>query len=514
MSTSNNQENNKRILKNSFYLYIRMFFSMAISIYTSRVILSSLGVTDYGINNLVAGLSGMFSMVMGTISSSSSRFVTVALGTGNKENLIKTFSTSKLIHIIFACVMFLLLETIGNWFLFNKLVIPEERLMAAFWVFQFSILSLCLGIIASPYNGLVIAHERMGTFAFISMYDSIMRLLIAIAISIAPCDHLILYGGLGLMVQISIQLIYSIYSYRNFDEARHGFRLDKSMFKSILTYSAWTLNGSLAVIGCTQGLNILLNLFFGPVINAARAIAVTVQGHCVNFVGNFQSAFGPQLIKSYAAGDLKYMHSLLINSSKYSFYIMLLVMIPISINIEFILDIWLGEYPEPTITFVKITLLAALFGTLRMPTINSIHATGNIKRFQMIEASVLLLVLPLAYIALKWGHARAEIVFIISFIIEFITQVIRVFLVMPQIGMKIKDYFLKIYLPIILVYIPAGIYTFTISVDNDFISFIITSIIAELIIFISVWLLGVNRDERAIIKMRILNYCSRKFKTK
>lgn len=514
MNSRDNHENNKRIAKNSLYLYIRMFFSMAISVYTSRVILASLGATDYGINNLVAGLSGMFSMVMGTISSASSRYVTVALGSGNRDKLIKTFSTSKLIHLIFAGIMFILLESVGNWFLFNKLVIPDERLMAAFWVFQFSIASLCLGIIVTPYNGLVIAHERMGTFAYISIYESVMRLFIAIAISIASCDHLILYGALGLLVQISIQLIYSIYSYRNFEESRHKLQLDKPMFKSILSYSAWTLNGALAVIGCSQGLNILLNLFFGPIINAARAISVTVQGHCTNFVNNFQSAFGPQLMKSYAAGDLSYMHKLLINSSKYSFYIMLLVMIPITMNIKFILDLWLGEYPDHTIIFVRITLLSALFGTLRMPTINSIHATGDIKRFQMIEASILLLVLPIAYVALKWGNASAEIVFIISFIVEFITQIVRVFLVMPKINMRIKDYFKKIYLPILFVCIPVGIYALGYQPHNTIISFVGTSILAEIIICLSVWTIGIRHHERIVIKEKAVGFINKRFHTK
>lgn len=514
MSKNNHSENNRRIAKNSLYLYVRMFFSMAISIYTSRVILASLGVTDYGINNLVAGLSGMFSMVMGTISSASSRYVTVALGTGDQGNLIKTFSTSKFIHILFAGIMFLLLETVGNWFLFTKLVIPDERLIAAFWVFQFSIVSLCLGIIVSPYNGLVIAHERMGTFAYISIYDSLMRLFIAIAISLAPCDHLILYGALGLLVQISIQVIYSVYSYRNFEETRHGLKLDKAMFKSILSYSAWTLNGALAVIGCSQGLNILLNLFFGPVVNAARAIAVTVQGHCVNFVGNFQSAFGPQLMKSYAANDLEYMHKLLVNSSKYSYYIMLLVMIPITMNIEFILDLWLGEYPNHTIDFVRITLLTALFGTLRMPTINSIHATGDIKKFQMVEASILLLVLPFAYVALKWGKASPEIVFIVSFAVEFLTQVVRVFLVMPKIKMRVKDYFMKIYAPICLVSVPVGLYAFSYPVENTFTSFFISSVLAEVVIIISCWMLGVKRHERAVILEKVSTVVHNKFKSK
>lgn len=506
--------NNKRIAKNSIYLYLRMFFSMAISIYTSRVILSSLGVTDYGINNLVAGLSGMFSMIMGTISSASARFVTVALGKNNREELVRVFFTSKLIHIIFAGVMFLLLETVGNWFLFYKLVIPPERLMAAFWVFQFSIVSLCLGIIVTPFNGLVIAHERMSAFAYISIYDSVMRLFIAIVISIASCDHLILYGFLGLCVQISIQILYSWYSHRNFEESRHGLQLDKKMFKSILAYSAWTLNGAFAVIGCSQGLNILLNLFFGPTVNAARAIAVTVQGHCVNFVNNFQSAFSPQIMKSYAAGELEYMHKLLVNSSKYSFYIMLLVMIPITMNIEFILNLWLGEYPKHTIDFVRITLMIGLIGTFRMPTINSIHATGDIKRFQMVEATVLLLVVPVAYFTLKSGVTSPEVVFVVSLFIDIITQVVRVFLVMPKIQMKIKKYFTQIFLPVGMTLIPIVLFATTYHPEVNFVSFLLSSVLSEIIIVSSVWILGINRHERIVILEKTKDVINKKHNNK
>lgn len=495
--------NNKRIAKNSIYLYLRMFFSMAISIYTSRVILSSLGVTDYGINNLVAGLSGMFSMIMGPIASASARFVTVALGRNDHEELIRTFSTSKLIHIMFAGIMLILLETVGNWFLLNKLVIPEERMMAAFWVFQFSILSLCLGFISIPYSGLIVAHERMGAFAYISIYESIMRLFIAIAISMAPCDHLILYGFLGFSVQVSIQMLYSWYSYRNFEESHYGLRLDKSMFKSILTYSLWTLNGSLAIIGCSQGLNILLNLFFGPTVNAARAIAVTVQGHCVKFVTSFQSAFSPQIMKSYASGELIYMHKLLINSSKYSFYIMLLAVIPIFINLEYILGLWLGEFPEHTIEFTRITLMIGLVGVFRMPVINSIHATGNIKRFQMIEATILLLVVPVSYIVLKSGITSPEIVFIVSLSIEIITQIARIFLVMPKIGMKVSTYFFKIFQPVVLAFIPIGLFVYICHPQINFSSFMISSVLSEIIIMISVWILGMNTHERNVIWEKI-----------
>lgn len=502
--------NNKRIAKNSIYLYLRMFFSMAISIYTSRVILSSLGITDYGINNLVAGLSGMFSMVMGPIASASARFVTVALGKKDHKELIRTFATSKLIHIMFAGVMLLLLETVGNWLLFNKLVIPQERLMAAFWVFQFSIFSLCLGFITIPYSGLIVAHERMGAFAYISIYESVMRLLIAIAISVASCDHLIFYGFLGLCVQISIQILYSWYSHRHFEESRHRLQLDRKMFKSILIYSAWTLNGSLAVIGCSQGLNILLNLFFGPTVNAARAIAVTVQGHCIKFVNSFQSAFSPQIMKSYSAGELEYMHKLLINSSKYSFYIMLLVTVPITMNVEYILNLWLGEYPEHCIEFVRITLMIGLVGTFRMPIINSIHATGDIKRFQMIEATVLLLVVPVSYIALKSGITSPEIVFIISLGIEFITQIIRVFLVMPKIHMKVSAYFKKIFLPAGISFIPIAVLIAFYRSEVNFSSFFVSLVFAEIVIVSSVWTLGVSKHERIVIGEKMKEIVNKK----
>ena len=312
-------ENNKRIAKNALMLYARMLLLMLIGLYTSRVILNTLGIEDYGIYNVVGGIVVMFSFLSNSLSTASSRFITYDIGIGDFSKMKKTFGNIVTIHLLLAGIILILGETIGLWFVLNKLQVPENRMTAALWVYQFSIFSFVLNIISVPYNASIIAHERMKAFAYISIMDAILKLVIIYLLIIIPYDKLITYAILFFCIQLLDRIIYGIYCVKNFEETKARISLDKQLFKKIFGFSIWTMNGCLAVAGYTQGLNILLNMFFGPTVNAARGIAVQVQNIVQNFCNNFLMALNPQITKSYAQNNLKYMHQLVKVSSKFSF---------------------------------------------------------------------------------------------------------------------------------------------------------------------------------------------------
>lgn len=449
MSTET-QANNKRIAKNTLALYFRMIVQMVLGLYTSRVILQSLGVNDYGIYNVVGSVTTMLSFVNGAMSNATMRFVTFELGQGNEERLNKVFCTSMNIHIGIAVATFIVLDTLGLWFLYNKMVIDPERLDAAFWVLQFSIVTCLISIISVPYNACIIAHEKMGTFAFISLFQTIITLIMALFLPYYSGDRLIMYAIILMIVQIILRIIYGVYCKRYFSETKYRFIWDKPLLKEMTVFAGWTMNGNIAWLGYTQGLNVLINLFFGTVVNAARGVAFNVQSKIVSFCDNFQTAVRPQITKSYSIGDYERMHALIINSSKYSYYLMLLLSLPIYIEIDEILHLWLGIVPEHSSSFVRIILLCSVVDILRNPMNAAAHATGDIKKYQLWEATTLLLILPFAYVCLKLGFG-AESAFIVQLVVFIIVQLERVLIVCPQIHMKRGDYFTKLLLPMLKV---------------------------------------------------------------
>lgn len=310
------QSDNKRLAKNTLLLYLRMLVSLVVSLYTSRVVLNTLGVTDYGINNVVVGVIALLGFVTGSLGGATSCFLTFDLGRDDQEELKKTFGSIMAIYMLLAGFVVLFGETVGLWLVLNKLVIPHDRMFAALWIYQLSIASSVIGVISAPYNSVIIAHEKMGAFAYMSIFDVVMKLLIVYLLVIAPFDKLIFYNVLYFAVGIIDRVIYGVYSSRRFPEVHAKIKLNWKEAKPIFTFAAWVMNGNLAVIGYTQGLNILLNLFFGPAVNAARGIAVQVQSVLSGFTASFQTAVNPQLTKSYAKGDLQRMHELIILSSK------------------------------------------------------------------------------------------------------------------------------------------------------------------------------------------------------
>ena len=452
-----NSSNNKRIAKNTLLLYVRMLFTMAIGLYTSRVVLNTLGVTDYGIYNVVGGVIAMLGFLTGSMGAASSRFITYDLGKGDMAVMKRTFGNIKSIHLMLAGAILLFGETVGLWFVLNKLQIPEDRMTAALWVYQFSVLTAMLGVVSVPYNAAIIAHERMKAFAYIGIVDAVLKLGIVYLLLVIPYDKLAVYALLFFCIQVFDRVVYGVYSSRHFEETRARCAFDKKMFKEIFGFAAWTMNGSLAVIGYTQGINILLNMFFGPAVNAARGVAVQVQGVVQNFCNNFQMALNPQLTKSYAQNDLQHMHQLLKVSSKFSFFMLFFISLPLMFEAPLVLKWWLGIVPEHTVNFLRLILCSSMLITLSNPLVVSVHATGRIKRFQTIEGTMLLCIVPIAYLLLKLFGIPPEYVFCVHIVVEACTQYARMRIVLPMIGMRVVEYVKEVVAPLVKVVMLAPI---------------------------------------------------------
>lgn len=394
-------ENTKRIAKNTLMLYGRMLFSMVVSLYTSRVVLNTLGVEDFGISNAVGGVIAMLGFLNDSMSGATARFLTYELGKGNVEKLKETFSTAVTIHIGIALFIFLFGETVGLWFLENKLVIPESRMLAARIVYQTTIIGTMLGIMQTPYNATIIAHEKMSIYAYVGILNVFLRLLIVYLLVIGDFDKLILYSFLQLSVSIIIISIYRVYCKIHFSETRFTFVWRKELFRPMLSFSGWDLYGNLSVIARTQGVSILLNMFFGPIANAAAGIATQVQGAVMSFAGNIVTAVRPQLVKYYATEEYRPMFELLSNSIKLSFILLSILTIPIITEINYILKLWLGNIPQNAAVFCAFTLLFNLFANTSLLFASIIHATGRVKRISLINGSLYLLVIPVTYVAFK-----------------------------------------------------------------------------------------------------------------
>ncbi|MCI2088598.1 MAG: hypothetical protein LKK21_09330 [Prevotella sp.] len=499
----------KRIAKNTAFLYIRQVLVMLVSIYTSRVILQVLGASDYGVYNVVGGIVTMLSFLNGALSSSSSRFLTYELGKGNLEKMKKTFAASLNLHICVALLVLLLGETIGLWFFYNYLNIPQDRLHAAFWVYQFSIITTMMNFTQVPYNASLIAHENMSIYAYVGLYDAFSKLAIVYLLLISPIDKLIFYALLLMLNSVGIQLFYRFYTSKKYLECRFNIVKDRTLYKTLLGYSGWDLFGGVAVVCQGQGINILLNMFFGPVVNAARAIAVQVQNAIASFVNNFLTAVRPQVVKIYAQGNTDEMYRLTFSAAKFSYLLMLAFALPICFEIDTILNLWLGKsYPKDTNIFVIIILCTYLMETFHSSSLMAFHAIGKIKLGNIVGGTLMILALPLSYIALKLG-APAYSVFLVIFFVNF-TQMFWGWIVVHR---YVKFSYLKL---IHLVYFPTIIITlitmvvplvYRILMSEGILRFISSSITIELVLMICVYYIAMNKEERekavSIIKNKL-----------
>ncbi len=482
-----------------------MLITMLVGLYTSRVVLNTLGVEDYGINNVVGGVVAMFSLISASISGSIGRFLTFELGRGDMEALKKVFSTSVTIQIILATLIVIIAEIVGIWFLNTKLQIPEDRMYAAHWVFHCSIISFAIGLISLPYNASIISHEKMNVFAYISIIETILRLVIVYMLVISPFDKLITYSVLGIIVNIIIQMFYLSYCKRNFEECTYHFTFDKSLFKQMFSFAGWELVGSSASILRGQGSDILINIFTKTtIVNAAAGIAATLTNIISSFVGNFTMAFTPQITKLYAAQKFDELIKLLYMGCKFAPYLMLFIALPVFFNAHFILKLWLGIVPEHTVNFVLITILFMFNELISRPLISAKLANGNIRNYQIIVGGVLLLTLPIAYIALKFG-APVEFVFIAKLATSIMATYVRLYMLRGDIpGLSVKHFLIHVYFRVISVAIIAAILPLItyLYIPNEIPQFIVTTLISFICVIISVYFIGSTKTEQQQLKLQ------------
>lgn len=501
---SDTVQNNKRIAKNTLLLYVRTLFIMLVALYTSRVVLNTLGISDYGIYNVVGGVVAMFGFINSSMSSATQRYITFALGKGDMENLRKVFSTALQIHVLIAVLIVVLGETIGLWFMYEKMQIPANRIDAAFWVLQCSIISAVIMILSVPYNADIIAHEKMSAFAYISILEVVLKLVIVYLLLISPFDKLIFYAFLILAVQILIRFCYSLYCNKHFEESKYQKIWDKHLFKEMTGFAGWSMFGNLSSVLFSQGLNMLLNVFFGPVANAARAIAVQVQTAIQQFVSNFQMALNPQITKTYAKGELNEMHKLIFRSARFSFYLLFFISLPVLLETKFILTIWLKTVPENTVIFLRIMICISLIYTLSNPLMVANQATGKVRKYQAVCGSILLLILPISYICLKLG-LPAYSVFIVHFIMESIAQIARMIMLFPIIGMNVNDYLKNIYVKIFLVVTLSSIIPILVYENLSYSTsrFFIVCIVCMLSVSLIAYTIGLSKNERKFIRSKV-----------
>ena len=398
-----------------------MMVVMLVSLYTSRVILDTLGASDYGIYNVVGGIVTIVSFLNSALGGSTSRFLTFALGEKNLNKQKSTFGACLNLHIGVALLVLILGETIGLWFFYEKMVIPDDRMVAAFWVYQFSILTTMVSFTQVPYNASLIAHEEMSIYAYVGLYEALSRLVIAYLITISPIDNLIFYGLLLLINTVAVQLFYRLYAIRHFVECRFSIVKDKTLYKKLLNYSGWDLFGNLALVCQGEGVNLLLNVFFGPIVNAARAIAFQIQGAVTQFVSNFMTAVRPQVIKNYAEGNINKMYTMTFYAAKFSYILMLALVVPIICEIRFILSIWLGNaVPDETALFAVIVLITYTWRTFHIAALLPYHAIGKIKTGNITIGSLMIATLPIGYVLFKLG-CPAYSIFLAIFAIEIVS---------------------------------------------------------------------------------------------
>jgi len=427
---------------------------MVVALYTSRVVLNTLGVEDFGIYNVVGGFVAMVGFLNNSMASATQRFLSYEIGKSDSSKLNKVFLMSVNIHFIIGVVIFILAETLGLWVVNSQLTIPPDRLNAANWVYQFSILAFLVNVISVPYNAAIIAHERMTVFAWVSIIEVSLKLLIVFILQWFGFDKLKFYAVLMFVVALIIRIVYGIYCNRNFIESKFRIYWDKSLFKTLISYAGWNLWGNSASVMAGQGVNLLLNIFFGPVVNAARGIAFQVRGAIIGFVLNLQMAVNPQIIKSYAVSNFSYMQQLIFQSSKFSFFLLYIISLPILLETDYILSLWLRVVPNYTVVFVRLIIVNVLIDSISGPLMTAAQATGNIKLYQAVVGGALLLVLPLSYLFLRLG-GDAEITLYVSIVVSAIALFLRLFILKLLVNIDVKDFLLSVVVRILLISIIA-----------------------------------------------------------
>lgn len=511
----NSITNNKRIAKNTLFLYFRTILVMVISLYTSRVVLATLGIEDFGIYNVVGGVVAMFGILSGALSSAISRFITFELGHGDIDKLKRIFSTSVNIQLGISLIIIILGETVGLWFLNCKMSIPADRMYAANWVLHCSLITFAIDVISIPYNAAIIAHERMTVFAYISILEVALKLIVVYVLYVSPWDRLIVYSVLLVAVSACIRLVYGIYCNRHFEETEYTVVYDRQLLKEMSGFAGWSFLTNTAYLFNTQGINILINLFFGVGVNAARGVATQIERALIQFINNFTTALNPQITKSYASGDMRTMNNLVIRGAKFSFLLSLLICLPIIMEADFILHLWLVEVPYHTVDFVRLAILAIMIDRLGNTGYTACMATGNIRKYVLWITSVGCLVFPLTYLVYKMG-ATAEMAYVVFILVYIGVTSVRLWIMKGLLNFPVRDFVCEVVFRILLVSAVSVVLPSVILylMPQSLMRLIISVVIALLSVSVCTYLFGFTKNERNKLTAKmlyIINHKLRKF---
>lgn len=493
-----NTNRGTRIARNTLMLYVRMFVLMLVGLYASRVVLEALGETDFGIYSVVGGVVAMFTIISGALNSAVQRFITFEMGKGPEAQLNKVYSTAVTIQLLLAAIIVIIAEPVGLWFIRNEMTISPDRIPAAEWVLHFSLMAFVVNLMSVPQMASITAHEKMSAYAYIGILDGFLRLVTALLIVRSGGERLIQYAALMALTVIIVRMAYGIYCRRHFEECRYRPIFDRKLIKDMFSFAGWNFVGVTSGVLRDQGGNILVNLFSGPAVNAARGIAVQLNGAVQGFVTNFMTAVNPQITKSYASGERAYMFSLVRRSSRLSFCLLYLLALPVIFNADYLLGIWLKEVPTHASLFVQLFLIFALSESLSNPMITAMLATGNIRRYQLVVGGLQLLNLPVSYLCLKLG-AIPEVTVIVAIVISQICLWVRLVMLNKATGFPVLPFVDKVYCTLIFkvvcgsVWLPLFIEA---AKPKGFLGFAVSAVSCVLVTLLAVWLLGLEPDER------------------
>lgn len=503
----------KRIAKNTGLLYVRQLLTLALSLFTSRLTLQVLGETDFGIYATVAGFTALLSTLTTSLATGTQRFITFELGRGDMVKLNRVYCSAINIHILLSILLVLIGETVGVWFIFNKMTVPPERLMIAFWVFQLTLLNTVLALINIPNNAEIVAHEDMGTWAFVSIIEAVLRCVCVISLFYISWDKLLMYAFFLFAIQFLIRTLCIAWCKRKYSEVKYHFIWDKPLLKSMLSVTGWTGLNNLAVTGFIQGVNLLLNVFFGPVLNAAYTVAMQAYSGIRQFCSSFQLASNPQIVKLYSTGELDKMHKLLCSVCKLSFFLIFVLALPFIVNAKFVLELWLKDVPTHTQAFFVLLLVYAFIDVLAYPLDIAAQATGKLKNYSISVSLTILSILLISYIAFTMG-AVPESIYVIAIVVSWICLAIRLYYLRNLINLDVRSFLKDVISRILVVGIVSSIIPICLlfilpkGIGTSILLFFISICSSILVIYI----LGLTSEEKAFVGAGLTKICNKLIK--
>lgn len=494
------EDRNKRIAKNTLLLYVRMFVMMFTALFTSRIVLQVLGETDYGIYNIIGGVVVLFSFLNSALLSATQRFLNFSLGRNDESSTHKVFCMSMNSYLILSAIFLLLGETVGLWFVDTQLNIPQERMTAAHWVYQFSLLTFVISLVRVPYNATIIAYERMGFYAYLSLGEVALKLVVVYLLYVTAYDKLVIYSLLYMLVPLLITWLYKVYCNCHFSISSYRPFWDKDMFKRLFSFSGWSLFGSVANLSASQGLNILVNIFCGVTVNTALGIANQISNNVFQFISNFQVAFNPQIVKCYAANETQRLYSLMFAASKLSYFLLLVIALPVMLNMDVILEIWLVDVPRHTAVFSQLILCFLLIEALSAPLWMFVQATGKIRNYQILMSALIFLNFPLVYIVLKIGMPVYS-VWVVRIVVNVVVFTMRCVYINRKYSFPLLEYCNNVILPVLAVSaiaVPLSFLTRE-SVSGYWTQFVVSCAFAVCVTTVLIYLFGLSRKERDFV---------------